>query len=779
MGLGLNIGLRGLLTSQAALETIGHNVSNANTPGYSRQSLALGTTEALRTNSNVLLGTGVRAEGVSRTVDELLNRRLLQQVSSLGRLNTRATSLTQVEAVLGSGSSDGVSGLLRDFFSSVSALSTAPEDLVLRTGLVQSSLQMTGQLNAIGSNLKTEREGAEQQLRSLVGGVNDLAQQLFALNRDIVSSEAGGSSANDLRDRRDRVLGELSDLVDVQSFENEVGAIRVLASGGLLVHPSGYNQMEVVESAEGALSIRLQDSNASLSHVSGRIGGLLHQLNEYLPELQDELDLFTKNLVLEVNRHHSTGVPASGPIQLATSTNRLSDPDQDGILTDQLLSESGLPFELSAGALRVNVSSELTGEVESSVIEIDPARMTVADLVNALSAIDNLTAGVDGQGRISLVAADDHGFEFSQRLDPNPNSAGTFGGQAASLGSAIEGPFALQVGQTLQVQGPFGTANVTLAASDFQQISAATAEELATAINADPSLQTSGLLATSVGDQLFLQTQAGGPTASLTVNGGSALAALGFNVGDSATGHQQAVQVTVGGEYSGKSNNVYRFRPTSDGIIGTTPGLKVEVRDNQEQVIAVLDVGAGYVPGQELAVADGVTISFGYGTVSATSNERFDLDVTADSDTSDVLVALGLNSFFTGSTLLDIDVRSDLERDPGLIATSSNGSPGDGGALLSLLGLQQDGLAQLAGQSLPEKLAGLVSATGLELSSTNNVREAEQFLLDGLNSRRDELVGVNVDEELVNLIEFEQAFQAASQFIRVMSEIGDELLALI
>ena len=90
--IGLNIGLKALLTSQSALDTIGHNISNANTPGYSRQNLQLSNAPSVRLRG-LIQGNGVQADVVTRTVDELLNKRLLQQTSALERLGTRHQSL--------------------------------------------------------------------------------------------------------------------------------------------------------------------------------------------------------------------------------------------------------------------------------------------------------------------------------------------------------------------------------------------------------------------------------------------------------------------------------------------------------------------------------------------------------------------------------------------------------------------------------------------------------------------------------------------------------------
>src|SRR5688572_1425206 len=100
MNVALNIGLRSLLTAQSALDTIGHNIANANTPGYSRQRIDISAELPLQIRG-LFIGGGVRAGDVHRSVDALLNRRLLGQASIGGRLETQITGMTEVEALLG------------------------------------------------------------------------------------------------------------------------------------------------------------------------------------------------------------------------------------------------------------------------------------------------------------------------------------------------------------------------------------------------------------------------------------------------------------------------------------------------------------------------------------------------------------------------------------------------------------------------------------------------------------------------------------------------------
>ena len=404
--------------------------------------------------------------------------------------------------------------------------------------------------------------------------------------------------------------------------------------------------------------------------------------------------------------------------------------------------------------------------------------MTIGELVDAFNDVPGLSAGIDPSGHLRLSADVGTRFDFARGLDTSPDALGSFGGARASIGSGGEGPFALASGDTLTLTGPAGPYTVTFVPTDFAEITQASAEEIAAVINADPGTAANGLQARTVGGQLVLQSIAEGSTTSFEVTAGSALGALGLTPGTTVTGHDTAVTVTLTGSYEGAGNRDLTFRPTVDGEIGTTPGLQVEVFDANGSLVKTLDVGAGYQPGSEIELVDGVRVSFGLGTLSATHNDAFDATFVAASDSSDVLVALGLGSFFEGTGLADIAVRSDIAADPSRLATSDDGSPGDNGALLRLLALQESVASEL-GTSFGEFYGSVVGDVGFQIQSTEKSLELESFLVDSLVARRQQVSGVNMDEELVDMIRFEQAFGAAAQFIQVVNSLNDEILNLV
>jgi flagellar hook-associated protein FlgK len=775
--LGLDIGLRALLTSQSALDTIGHNIANASTPGYTRQSLAI-SSAPYQNVRGLLLGTGVQGDLVRRVSDELLSKRLVLESSGLKRLESRLEGLSLAQVLFGQPGSDIGAGL-QSFFGSVSSLSTSPADPALRDGVLQSGGELSSRFNELHQNLESLRQDSGQRVFDLVEQVNELARRVAELNSGIVGAEAGRASANDLRDQRDLALRQLSELVGIRYSSNDQGAVRVLIGGHMLVSPAGASRLEVQSDPSGALELRVSGSEQAVPLTGGAIGGLLELTQSYLPGLANEIDQLARSFLFEVNRAHSTGVPAGGPFSALSSEYSVADSDGDGETLDELLANAGLPFAIQSGELYVNVTDRASGALEKHRLEIDAQATTVGGWIDALNAIPHFSASLDSLGRLQLSAEPGFGFDFSRRVLGAPDLAGSFGGGRASLATPGQGPFALAHGDTLALTGPSGSFAIAFDASDFANIAQASAGEIAAVINADSQAQSNGIRAAAVGGALVLQSTASGAAQSFTVDGGSALSALGLQAGTTVTGSDTAVSVEIGGSYAGAENRRLYVRALGDGEIGATPGLEVEVQDEDGNVVATLEVGAGYRPNDELAIGNGLSVRFGPGAISSSDHDVFALDTVADSDTTDILAAFGLNALFTGTGAADLRVRESLQSNPTLLSTSASGAPGDGGALLDLLALSSAAIDSLGGLSFEKGYSEIASGIGLEVSSATSAVEAERFLVDGLQARRDQIAGVNVDEELVQLIEYEQAFAAASRYLGVVSQISEELLSIL
>jgi flagellar hook-associated protein 1 FlgK len=231
--------------------------------------------------------------------------------------------------------------------------------------------------------------------------------------------------------------------------------------------------------------------------------------------------------------------------------------------------------------------------------------------------------------------------------------------------------------------------------------------------------------------------------------------------------------VSVSGIYSGQSNDVYTLTALGTGTIGSTAGLQVEVTDSSGAVIATLDVGSDYTPGNIINVGNGVSLSLSSGTI--TSGNTLSFDVINDSDTTDLLAALGINTFFRGSTASDITVNPNISADVSLIAAST-GEVGNNTNALRLAALQ-DNTSAIDNTTFADYLHQIAASLGEEASNAYKSEESFSALETSLGNRRDEVSGVSTDEELVNLVRFQQAYQASAKYISIVDGLVEKLLS--
>jgi len=765
------------MAARLGIETTGQNVANANTPGYSRQRIMQTAALPFSTANNLQLGSGVEITDIQRITNGGLERRLRLQIGQFASSRVDYSRWREIEGTFNE-PNGGLSGDLSNFFARLQKLQTSPESAGLRSGVTQGGQALANSLNHLARRFGEIENSSFHEISGHLLTVNQLAKDIARLNSDIANIESAQTSANDLRDTRELKIKQIGELMNVQVIDRGAGAVSVLVGGQMLVSGSTASELSAIQNTNGQTEILAGKSKLPLTITEGTVGGLLRHEQTEIPALLAKLDRLAGNLALEFNRLHSTGVPSTGSYDKLKSAYAVTDANGNGTFGDEQLSQSGLPFDISNGDLWVTVTNKTSGEMERSRIPISPGAMSLQGLTSALDSIDNLNATIDATGHLQVSASSGYGFDFSSRLDPNPDGFGSFGSDQPMLGSSTAGPFNLTVPSTLQININGTPTNINFTASDFLSPSAATAEEVATAIN--NQLGASGA-AKAVGGRLVIRANATGPSATLSLANvaGTPLAQLGLT-STSTTGATNGVEVTVFGQYTGKTNGQMVFVPDGNGEIGVTAGLTVGVFDGTGKRIATLDAGPGteLLTDQGVEVADGVMVRMTPGALSSTDGDVFAMDTLADSDTSDVLVALGLNSFFLGNTAADLTVNPELEASPGLFAAALSGSASDPSNLERMLALRELTLTDLDSNSIENFYNRVVADVGFETAGADTILEAEDQLLAAIEAERQSISGVNLDEEMINLVQYQQAFEAASRLINVINEMTTTLVNL-
>ncbi|MBB6715949.1 flagellar hook-associated protein FlgK [Clostridium gasigenes] len=219
-----NIAKRGMNVQQRSIDVTSHNISNANTPGYSRQRTKIETTRPMGMTGDVgQLGTGAQVAAIERVRDGFLDYQVRGENSSLGKYSQRSKSLYEVETIFNEPSETGISSLMGKFFDSFQELSKQPSSSNARTVVAQQSAALADSLNHTYSQLEKLQTNAQDSIRSGVTGVNSILDQVDRLNQEIINVKVSGNMPNDLLDKRDTLLDELSNkfnfVVDKKEFE--------------------------------------------------------------------------------------------------------------------------------------------------------------------------------------------------------------------------------------------------------------------------------------------------------------------------------------------------------------------------------------------------------------------------------------------------------------------------------------------------------------------------------------------------------------------------------
>jgi flagellar hook-associated protein 1 FlgK len=313
----LQVGAGAMLAQQQALQTTGHNISNADTPGYTRQRVDLTTAQPTNRGS-FFLGLGVNLSGVSGVVDNFMEAQLVSLKSGLGSADAESRALAGVADALPVTEEQGIGPALEKFWSALSELSNNPGGQAERLNVIGSARTLGSILGQTRNALVDVQTHLDKDLDTDVRRVNTILPQIASLNAKIAAGEVGGQRANDFRDQRQLLLQDLSRLTGATAYEESDGQLTVQVDGVLLVsgqnaasldgsnlNPAGFHTVQYT-SPEGASF----DATALLTQ--GEIGGLLTARDTTVSDFIDRLDLFAKTLVDTVNTQHALGFDLNG-----------------------------------------------------------------------------------------------------------------------------------------------------------------------------------------------------------------------------------------------------------------------------------------------------------------------------------------------------------------------------------------------------------------------------------------------------------------------------------
>jgi flagellar hook-associated protein 1 len=399
----LQIAKNALFMSQAGVQVAANNIANADTPGYVRERLVVTSGPTQRLGS-LVMGSGVQVRGVVREVDQFLQQRMWSALSDRGGGEVQAKAYQALESAIGELGTSDLSTALNDFFNSLNDVMNQPEDPAVRNLAVHRGDALAGRIQYLDAQVRGLVKSTNERIKSTVEQVNRLVTDISQLNRQIIETEQGGTIISDavgLRDRRDHAIEQLSQLVNLRVDEQANGAVNVFVGGEYLVF-DGATQRIVVDAQAAAedpsSDLRLSQADSPLRPTSGELAGLVAARDEIFRGFLGELNEFSRTLMFEFNKIHSSGQGMTGYSTLSS--------EHGSLHAAVPLDEAGLVFPPTHGSFQISLVNRATGITKSHNIGIRLDGMahdtTLSGLVGQLNAIDGLSAELTHQGRVVL-----------------------------------------------------------------------------------------------------------------------------------------------------------------------------------------------------------------------------------------------------------------------------------------------------------------------------------------------------------------------------------------
>lgn len=318
MSSSLSIGANALTTNLAALQVIGHNIANVNTPGYSRQRVEL-QTAGYQFFGNGYFGKGVSIDTVERAHDAYLTReaRLTSAIAAADA--ARLSRLQQLESAfpLGSG---GLGASLNDMLNAWSDVASSPSNLTARVVAIARGDEFASRMRNTAGQLDLLRDSTQQQVQGSVDTINRLSQDIASINRRIIETQGASHTPNDLLDQRDQLLRQLSEHVQTSVVPAEGGSVSVFVGGSQpLVLGARANSLAVTRNPADTSTIQLSFVQSGASTPlndavlgGGQLSGLMTFLNRDLVDVQNQLGRMALSTATLLNQQQSLGLDLRG-----------------------------------------------------------------------------------------------------------------------------------------------------------------------------------------------------------------------------------------------------------------------------------------------------------------------------------------------------------------------------------------------------------------------------------------------------------------------------------
>ncbi len=379
-----------MLADQAALDTTSNNIANANTPGYSRQTVDFEETPPVEYGGQ-LFGTGVEIGQITSQRNSVLQMSLDQATQQQSKYDSYLTSMQQVQTLFNETSGTGLQSSITAFFSSLQQLSTDPSNTSLRQAVLSAAQNMAQDFNSTSSNLTSLQQNVDQSVPQAVSQINSLTSQIAQLNSEVSAAESTGQNAGSLVDQRNQLISQVSGIIDVSQVDAGNGNVTLTTTSGaaLVVGDKSFRLTSQANPTTGFQDVYSMGKDITSTINGGSLGGTLQVRDSTIPSILSSLDSLASSLENSFNSVNKAGAdlngnpggnffvapPAGGAGAAATMSVALTDPSQiaaslDGSAGDNANVNAMLALQnqgIVNGQTPINAYSNLVFQVGNDV----------------------------------------------------------------------------------------------------------------------------------------------------------------------------------------------------------------------------------------------------------------------------------------------------------------------------------------------------------------------------------------------------------------------------
>lgn len=332
------IATSGMYVSERGLNVTGHNIANLSTQGYSKQQLIQNDSRYVNIGIGQM-GLGTDIDQLRQLRDQFLDLNYRKESSNLGYWDIKKRTVDDVQTILDEPMGQGISQAMGDFWSSWQDLQKDPENITTRALVRQKATVLIDSFNQVGTELHKLQTDSNKEITTSVDQINSIAKQIADLNGQIRANEISHDHANDLRDKRNNLLDQLSKIVDIDVHENQDNLTSVSIGGTLLVAGTQVQKLTVQQNAPGSTYVSpAWEVNGQLTVINGgQLKGLLESRGEFavgaigsitdgspdgainidenqtIPSIKEKLNELLNKLVTNVNSIHKNGYGIDNP----------------------------------------------------------------------------------------------------------------------------------------------------------------------------------------------------------------------------------------------------------------------------------------------------------------------------------------------------------------------------------------------------------------------------------------------------------------------------------